>query len=150
MFLCCRWEHKWLRYLLVPRSLCLLSSGLTRVVLAIVGCCLRHVSHPACVAFLHPWQLCFVYWIQLLFSISHSSAVLHHVHFALSRLILSGLRWWMRRINCTCTMATLIWSNISREYSLLRLFPFDFICSQRTQLLVLSPVVRLIHLLLTA
>ena len=150
MFLCCRWEHKWLRYLLVPRSLCLLSSGLTRVVLAIVGCCLRHVSHPACVAFLHPWELCFVYWIQLLLSISHSPAVLHHVHFALSWLILSRLRRWMRRINTTRTMTSLIRSNISREYPLLSLLSFDFVGCKWTQLLMLASIVRLIHLLLAS
>ena len=151
MLLCCRWEYKRLRYLLIPRSLCLLRSRLLSwSVRNVVSRCLRHVSQAACIALLHSWELCFINWIQLLFHISHAPAVLHHVHFALSWLILSRLRRWMRRINTTCTMTSLIRSNISREYPLLSLLSFDFVGCQWTQLLMLASIVRLIHLLLAS
>ena len=151
MFLCCRWEYKWFRDLLISCSLCLLCPRLLITwSVRIVSRCLRHVSQAASIALLHSWELCFINWIQLLFHISHAPAVLHHVHFALSWLILSRLRRWMRRINTTRTMTSLIRSNISREYPLLSLLSFDFVGCQWTQLLMLASIVRLIHLLLAS
>ena len=144
MFLCCRWEHERFGYLLISRSLRLICSVL-RWVRYIVRCWLRHISW---VRILYSWELCFIYWIQFLFHTSHSSTVLHHVHFALSWLILCWFRRWMgRTTTTTCTMS-LIRSNICWEYSLLSLFPFNFICSKWTKLLMLSSIVGLIHLLL--
>ena len=147
MLLCSRWEDEWFRHGIIPCSLCLCLLRCllgTRCVLCIICCSLRHVCQATW--FVHSRELGFIYDAKLLLRISHPSAVLHHVHFALSRLILRGLWRWVLAYTA-CSM-TLIRFYVCRENPLLRLFSLNFVGCQRTQLFILSSVVRLIHLLL--
>ena len=73
--------------------------------------------------FSYPRKLRVIYRIELL----HTSAVLHHMHFALTWLVLG----WLGTTMGTATLRTivLIWFNVSREDSLLSLFSLNFVCS---------------------
>ena len=126
MFLSSRWEYERFRHWIIPCSLCLCLLCcllITRCILCIICSCLRHVSQAT--RFIHARELSFIYDIKLLFCISHTSAVLHHMHFALTRLILRGLWRWMRAYT-TCGV-TLVWFYVCREYPLLCLFSFNFV-----------------------